>query len=131
MARSDIIADSLTIIRNAYQAKKEEAIIPYSNLLLGLAKILKEENYIDNFAPLEEGKKKWIKVYLKYNNGRPALRGLKSISKPSLRIYAKAKDVPKVLEGKGLAILTTSKGLMTDSLARKEKVGGEIICYVW
>lgn len=131
MSRSDIVADSLTIIRNAYRAEKEETVISYSKLLFNLAEILKKEGYIDNVSIMEEGKKKWIKVYLKYIKGQPALRGLKRISKPSLRIYAGVKKIPRVLESKGIAILTTSQGLLTDSEARARKVGGEIICYVW
>ena len=131
MSRSDIIADSLTIIRNAYRAEKEEALIPYSKLLFSLAEILKKEGYIDNMSVMEEGKKKWIKVYLKYIKGQPAVRGLRRISKPSLRIYAGVKKIPRVLESKGIAILTTSQGLLTDSEAREKKIGGEVICYVW
>jgi len=131
MSRSDIIADSLTIIRNAYRAEKEEALIPYSKLLFSLAEILKKEGYIDNMSVMEEGKKKWIKVYQKYIKGQPAVVRLRRISKPSLRIYAGVKKIPQVLESKGIAILTTSQGLLTDSEAREKKIGGEVICYVW
>jgi small subunit ribosomal protein S8 len=132
MGRSDIIADSFTIIRNGYSANKESVVIPYSKTLMAICEVLKEKGYIGNYAQMEEGRKKYIKVYLKYSDtGRPAVMKIKRISKPSRRYYIGAKQIKPVLNSKGVSILTTSKGIITGAEAKKQGIGGEVICYVW
>lgn len=131
MSRTDLIADAFTIIRNAIMAKKETADIPASNTLKSILGILKQENYIENFKPLEDKKQGLVRVYLRYIAAKPAIKNIKRISRPGLRIYVKQKKIPSVLRGRGLAIVSTSKGIMTDKQAREMKIGGEIIAYVW
>lgn len=129
---TDPIADMLTRIKNALQAKKEEVDIPSSNLKLRIAEILKEEGYIRDFKLIQDAKQGIIRVFLKYDEyGEPVISGLKRISKPGRRIYVSKDKIPRVMRGLGVAILTTSKGVMTDREARKMGVGGEVICYVW
>lgn len=128
---TDPIADMLTRIKNAQKVKLSEVLIPYSNNKLSLAKILKEEGYIDS---IEEGKKfpKEIKLVLKYDSQeRGVIQEAKRISKPGQRIYAKKGELPKVLNGLGIAIISTSKGLLPDYKAKKENLGGEIVCYIY
>jgi len=131
MARTDLIADSFTIIRNAIMAKKDNVDIPASNTLKSVIEILKNENYIDNFKLIEDKKQGQIRVYLKYLASKSAIRKIRRASRPGLRLYVKRDKVPMVLRGKGLAIISTSKGIMTDRQARESGVGGEIIGYIW
>ena len=132
MQISDVIADMLTRIRNANDAKHETVDIPASNLKKSIAQILLEEGYIKNFQIVEDGKQGIIRVTLKYAAGKQkVIHGLKRVSKPGLRIYSNCEDMPKVMNGLGIAIVSTSKGVMTDKKARKENVGGEILAFVW
>ena len=131
MIVTDPIADFLTRIRNAAKARKKSVEIPSSNMKVELAKILKESNFIKDFEVAEDNKQNMLKVYLKYTMGNPAITGLKKISKPGLRIYSGKDKLPRVLNGLGISVLSTSKGLLTDKQAKKESVGGEIICQIW
>jgi small subunit ribosomal protein S8 len=132
MTLSDPIADMLTRIRNAVKAKFNSVDIPGSKLKVEIAKILKDEGYIRNYKFLKDGKQGVLRVYLKYGDGQAdVVYGLKRISKPSRRVYVKRKDVKPVLNGLGISILSTSKGVMTDKNARKQNVGGEILCNIW
>ena len=129
---TDSIADMLTRIRNATAAKHDTVDIPASNMKKAIAKILLEEGYIKNIHNINDGKQGIIRIHLKYGAGRaPVITGLRRISKPGLRIYTSCEDCPKVLKGLGVVILSTSKGIMTDKSARREKVGGEVLAYVW
>ena len=132
MQISDVIADMLTRIRNANNAKHETVDIPASNLKKSIAEILLEEGYIKNFQIVEDGKQGIIRVTLKYAAGKQkVIHGLKRVSKPGLRIYSNCEDMPKVMNGLGIAIVSTSKGVMTDKKARQANVGGEILAFVW
>lgn len=131
MSVTDPISDFLLRIRNASKAKKLRVEIPSSKMKQGLAEILKKENYINDYAIVEDNKQNVIKIHLKYRDGASAITGLKRISKPGLRVYKDAEQLPKVLNGLGTAVISTSKGLMTDKEARSQSVGGEIICYIW
>lgn len=133
MARTDLIADTLTIIRNGIMAQKESAVVPGSKMIKGILGILKAEGYIDNFKDQDvSGGAKTIKVYLKYDSANDsAISGLKRVSRLGLRVYAKYDKMPLVLRGFGRAIVSTSKGLMTNIQARERKLGGEVLCYVW
>lgn len=131
MVMTDPIADMLTRIRNANQMKKESVTMPASKLKQQVLDLLREEGYISNVAVIKGEVFNELKVTLKYNKSERAIRGLKRISKPGLRVYAQNTNIPKVLNGLGIAILSTSKGLMTDRQARKENVGGEILAFVW
>lgn len=131
MSRTDLIADAFTIIRNAIMAHKENVDIPASRQLRGILEILKKENYIANFKPIESKKQGIIRVYLKYLVGKSAVRSIKRISRPGLRVYTKAKKIPVVLRGRGLAIISTPKGLMTNNEAREKSLGGEVVAYIW
>ena len=132
MQISDVIADMLTRIRNANDAKHETVDIPASNLKKSIAEILLDEGYIKNFQIVEDGKQGIIRVTLKYAAGKQkVIHGLKRVSKPGLRIYSNCEDMPKVMNGLGIAIVSTSKGVMTDKKARKANVGGEILAFVW
>ena len=129
---TDPIADMLTRIRNAVRNKSKEVIIPSSKMKLEIAKILKEEGFIEEFKVNNEGVQSTLTLTLKYGQKKESvITGLKRISKPGLRVYAKAEDIPRVLNGLGIAIISTSKGIMTDKLARKNNVGGEVIAYIW
>ena len=131
---TDPIADMLTRIRNANMVSLTEVEMPSSKLKVELAKLLKSEGYIEEYAVVEkEGSNfKTLKITLKYDEkSKPVISNLKRVSRPGLRNYCKAKDIPQVLGGMGIAIISTSKGLLTDRRARKENVGGEILCYVW
>ena len=128
----DPIADMLTRIRNANSNKHEKVVIPQSKTKLAIAEILKEEGYIVDFTIVDSEQGKMIEVTLKYGpNGEKVIQGLKRISKPGLRIYSNAEQLPQVLNGLGIAIVSTSKGIMTDKNARKLNVGGEVLAYVW
>lgn len=132
MAVTDSIADALTIIRNASFAKKEVAEIRNSKVMEAVLKILKKDGYILNYKIVKDNKQGLIRVYLGYaKDGTPALSGLKRISRPGLRIYKQCDEMPKVYGGLGTAIISTSKGMVTDVEARDAKVGGEVICYAW
>lgn len=129
---TDPIADMLTRIRNANQMRYKEVEIPASNLKQEIAKILKEEGFIENYKIKENSVQNIIVLSLKYGqNKERVISGLKRISKPGLRVYAKASEMPKVLNGLGIAIVSTSKGLMTDKEARKQSLGGEVLAYIW
>ena len=131
MQISDVIADMLTRIRNANDAKHETVDIPASNLKKSIAEILLEEGYIKNFPIVEDGKQGIIRVALKYVGKQKVIHGLRRVSKPGLRIYSNCEDMPKVMNGLGIAIVSTSKGVMTDKKAREANVGGEILAFVW
>ncbi len=132
MQISDVIADMLTRIRNANNAKHETVDIPASNMKKAIADILLAEGYIKSVQVIEDGKQGVIRVTLKYGQGKSkVIHGLRRVSKPGLRIYASCEDMPKVLNGLGIAIVSTSKGIMTDKKARHENVGGEILAFVW
>jgi small subunit ribosomal protein S8 len=132
MVMTDPVADFLTRIRNGNMVMHQTVDVPGSKMKVGLAKILKEEGYIKDFEYIEDGKQGVIRIYLKYGpNKEKVITGLKRISKPGLRVYVQKDEVPKVLGGLGTAIVSTSKGLMTDKKARKEGLGGEVICYIW
>ena len=132
MQISDVIADMLTRIRNANDAKHETVDIPASNIKKSIAEILLEEGFIKNFQIVEDGKQGIIRVTLKYVEGKQkVIHGLRRVSKPGLRIYSNCEDMPKVMNGLGIAIVSTSKGIMTDKAARRANVGGEILAFVW
>ena len=131
MQMSDVIADMLTRIRNANDAKHESVEIPASNMKKAIADILVNEGYIKGYQIIDDNKQGIIKVTLKYVGKQKAITGLKRVSKPGLRIYANCEDMPKVMNGLGIAIVSTSKGIMTDKKARQENVGGEILAFVW
>ena len=132
MQMSDVIADMLTRIRNANDAKHPTVDIPASNMKKSIADILVNEGYISNYQIIEDGKQGTIRVTLKYlPNKQKVIRGIRRVSKPGLRIYAGYEDMPKVMSGLGIAIVSTSKGIMTDKKARAEKIGGEVIAFVW
>ena len=131
MQMSDVIADMLTRIRNANNAKHETVDIPASNMKKAIAQILVDEGYIAGYQLIEDGKQGVIRITLKYIGKEKVLKGLKRVSKPGLRIYASCEEMPKVLNGLGIAIVSTSKGIMTDKKARKENVGGEVLAFVW
>ena len=132
MVMTDPVADFLTRIRNGNMVMHQTVEVPGSKMKVGLAKILKEEGYIKDFEYIEDSKQGIIRLYLKYGpNKEKVITGLKRISKPGLRVYVQKDEMPKVLGGLGTAIISTSKGLMTDKKARKEGLGGEVICYIW
>jgi small subunit ribosomal protein S8 len=133
MQITDTIADMLTRIRNASSAKHDTVDIPASNMKKAIAQILVDEGYVKSFQVIEDGKQGVIRVTLKYQgpSKKPVLMGLRRVSKPGLRIYSSSEDMPKVMKGIGTAIVSTSKGVMTDKKARKENVGGEVLAFVW
>ena len=132
MQITDSIADLLTRIRNASSAKHETVDIPASNMKKAIMQILVDEGYVKSCTVIEDGKQGMIRATLKYGEGKtPVITGLRRVSKPGLRIYSSVEDMPKVLKGLGIAIVSTSKGVMTDRQARKENVGGEILAFIW
>jgi small subunit ribosomal protein S8 len=132
MVMTDPIADFLTRIRNANSVNHEKVEIPASRMKKTLAQILKDEGMIKDFEYIEDGKQGLLRVHLKYGpNKQKVITGLKRISRPGLRVYAKKDEVPRILGGLGLAIVSTSQGVMTDKQARKRGLGGEVLCYVW
>lgn len=132
MSVSDPLADMLTRIRNAGIAKHGKVDIPASKMKVSLAKILKGEGYVKNFKVFKEKGHGVIRIYLKYHGGNQnVITGLKRLSKPGRRVYVKSKDIPYVLNGMGVAVLSTSKGILSDRDARKQSVGGELLCSVW
>ena len=129
---TDPIADMLTRIRNAGRSLKDVVDVPASKLKLEIARVLKEEGYIKDYKYIKQSSKGMIRIYLKYDKNKElAIRGLKRISHPGRRIYAKKEELPKVLGGLGIAIMSTSKGVMTSHRSHQEGVGGEVLCYVW
>lgn len=131
MSRTDLIADAFTMIRNAIMAKKENVDLPASGTLKTILEILEKNSYIDAFKLIEDKKQGIFRVYLKYIYGKSAIRNIKRVSKPSLRIYVKHDEIPSVLRGRGLAVISTSKGVITDKEARELGMGGEVIGYIW
>ncbi|MCF8259541.1 MAG: 30S ribosomal protein S8 [Melioribacteraceae bacterium] len=131
MLVTDPIADYLTRVRNAVKARKRFVDIPSSNMKLQLSEILKSNNFIRDFAVTEDNKQNILRVFLKYVDGTPSISGLKKISRPGLRRYVGKDDIPRVLNGLGIAIISTSKGLLSDKQAKNESIGGEIICHIW
>mgnify|MGYP002615132580 CR=1 FL=1 len=132
MQITDKIADMLTRIRNANAAKHDTVDVPSSNMKKAIAQILLDEGYIKSFQIVDDGKQGIIRITLKYGLGKePVITGLRRVSKPGLRIYSNVEDMPKVMKGLGTAIISTSKGIMTDKAARAAHVGGEVLAYVW
>lgn len=132
MQITDTIADLLTRIRNASSSRHDSVEIPASNVKKSIVQILLDEGYIKNYSVKDDGKQGIIKVILKYDeNKKSVITGLKRVSKPGLRIYSNVEDMPKVMKGLGIAIISTSKGIMTDRRARKENVGGEVLAFIW
>lgn len=131
MQTTDPIADFLTRIRNAVKARHRRVDIPASNVKKAVAQILLDEKFIANFTVLEDGKQGVLRINLKYNNGRPVIAGIRRVSKPGIRQYRGKTEIPRVMGGLGVAIVSTSKGIMTDAKARLENVGGEIVAFVW
>lgn len=131
MQMSDVIADMLTRIRNANNAKHESVDIPASNMKKAIADILVAEGYIRNYQVIEDGKQGIIRVTLKYIGKQKVIQGIRRVSKPGLRVYVSCEDMPRVMNGLGVAIISTSKGIITDKKARKENIGGEVIAFVW
>ena len=133
MQITDTIADMLTRIRNANSAKHDTVDIPASNMKKAIAQILVDEGYVKNYQVIEDGKQGVIRITLKYQgpSKTPVLLGLRRVSKPGLRIYSSSEDMPRVMKGIGTAIISTSKGVMTDKKARKEHVGGEVLAFIW
>lgn len=129
---SDPIADALTRLRNANSAGHEKVDIPSSRLKVEIARILKEEGFVKNYKVIDDPKQAILRVYLKYGPGNErVLRGITRTSRPGLRVYTRTRKIPRVLSGMGIVILSTSKGVMTDQEARRQAVGGEVLCYVW
>lgn len=132
MQITDTIADMLTRIRNASSAKHDSVDVPASNVKKAIAQILLDEGYISGFTVIDDGKQGVIKIALKYGpNKSQVITGLRRVSKPGLRIYSNVEDMPKVMRGLGIAIVSTSKGIMTDKQARKDNVGGEVLAFIW
>lgn len=131
MSRTDLISDALTVIRNASRVRKEEAIIPYSSVLMGVLTIFKNEGYVENFKEIDLGNIKKIKVYLKYSGKKSAITQLKKVSRPGRRKYVDRSSIPQVLSGYGTAVVSTSKGIMSGAQAQEAGIGGEVLCYIW
>ena len=131
MATVDPISDFLTRIRNAHKAKHRRVDIPSSNLKKALAQLLVDQKFIANFTVLEDKKQGILRINLKYNDGKPVIAGLRRVSKPGIRTYRGADKMPRVLGGLGISIVSTSRGVMTGSEAKRQNVGGEILAYVW
>jgi len=131
MTTTDPIADFLTRVRNAVKARHRRVDIPASNMKKAVAQILLEEKFITNFTVLDDGKQGVLRISLKYNNGKPVIAGIRRVSKPGIRQYKGKAELPRVMGGLGVAIVSTSRGIMTDAKARLENVGGEILAFVW
>ena len=131
MYLTDPIADMLTRIRNANAVMHEKVDVPFSKMKERIAEILKEQGYISNYKIVTDGTKQNIRVYLKYDGRERVIKGIKRISKPGRRVYSSVEDMPRVLSGLGIAIVSTSKGIVTDKVARMENVGGEVLAFVW
>ncbi len=131
MSVSDPIANTLTVLRNAMRVKKETVEFPASKLLESMMTIFKNDGYIEDARLLKDDKQGILKVYLKYENNKSVIMGIKRVSRPGLRVYADNASIPRVLNGLGTAVLSTSKGVMSDREARKLKIGGEVLCSIW
>lgn len=131
MSMSDPIADFLTRMRNAVMARHTKVTIPASKVKAEMAALMRQEGFIRDFKIVQDGRQGQLRVYLKYDGGKPALTGLKRVSRPGLRVYAGADEIPTVRSGLGAAIISTNKGIMSDREAREAHVGGEILCYIW
>jgi len=132
MTMTDPIADMLTRIRNAVAVKHDFVNIPASKMKLSIAKVLKDEGFIRDFETFEEGPRRFVRVHLNYTGDRePLLTGLKRVSRPGLRVYVQKREIPRVFNGLGIAILSTPKGIMAGQQAWRQKIGGEVLCYVW
>lgn len=132
MGLTDPLADMLTRVRNAGTARFDKVDIPASQMKISLARILKEEGYIKNFKIIKDKKQGILRVYLKYDEvNKPLINGLKRVSKPSRRVYASKEEIPQVLGGLGIAVVSTSKGILTDREARRNGIGGEVLCTIW
>jgi small subunit ribosomal protein S8 len=131
MSLNDPISNALTSLRNAILVKKETVDIPASKLTGKILEIFKVQGYVEDYKLMKDNAQGTFKVYLKYNGRKPAIIGLKRISKPGLRVYAPNDSIPRVLNGLGSAVLSTSKGVLDDKEARKLKIGGEVLCYIW
>jgi len=131
MAVTDPISDLLTRIRNASRAKHLRVDIPSSNMKKQLVSILKQQNFVEDFTEIEDTKQNILRVVLKYRNGIPAISGLRRVSTPGLRNYKNADKLPRVHNGLGVAVISTSKGLLTDKQAKIQAIGGEVVCYIW
>jgi small subunit ribosomal protein S8 len=130
MSMTDPVSDMLTRIRNAQMVGHTEVVMPASRLKAAIAQVLKDEGYVEDFAMRENGAKKELRIGLKYYAGRPVIERLERVSKPGLRVYKGREDIPRIMNGLGVAILSTSRGVMTDRKARADGVGGEILCIV-
>ncbi len=131
MVVTDPIADMLTRIRNGIMANHDDVLVPSSRTKLSIAEILKKEGFIADYGMLKGKPQPMIKINLKYDNGQPALRGLERVSKPGLRVYVGRREIPRIYGGLGIAILSTSKGIMTGQEAWRRRLGGELLCYIW
>jgi len=131
MNTTDPIADYLTRVRNAIRAKHKRVDVPLSNLKRDLTKILAAQKYVASFTEIKDGRQGILRISLRYTDGISAITGLSRVSRPGLRVYSPAKELPRVLNGLGLAVISTSRGLMTDKEAKYQKLGGEILCQVW
>lgn len=130
MSRTDLVADVFTMIRNAIMAKKENVDVPASNTVKAVLEILKKENYIQDLKLIEDKKQGKVRIYLKYVAEKPAIRNITRVSKPGLRVYVKRDKIPSVLRGRGIAIISTSKGIITDKEARESGLGGEVLGFI-
>ena len=130
MSMSDPIADMLTRLRNAHAVGKVAVVMPSSKLKVAIAKVLKDEGYVEDYAVIADGAKASLNITLKYHAGRPVIERIERVSKPGLRVYRGSDDIPRVMNGLGVAIVSTPRGVMTDRAARAAGVGGEVICYV-
>ncbi len=132
MPVTDFVGDFLTVIRNASKAHKDKVTAPASKMTVRIAELLKEEGFVENVKPFSEDKKQFVRIHLKYMNGkRPAIQGLKRVSTPGRRRYVPSDAIPRIQGGLGVALVSTSKGIITDREARKSKIGGELLCTVW
>jgi len=131
MSMTDPIADMLTRIRNAIMARHDKLVFPASKIKAEIAALLAQEGYVESFKIIRDKKQGRIRIRLKYKGDSSAIRGLKRVSRPGLRVYAKVGEIPSVLSGTGSAVLSTNKGILSDVEAREANVGGEVICYVW
>lgn len=131
MSLTDPIANTFTLIRNASRARHESVDVPSSRMVKALADILKQDGYIENYRHSEDGKQGVVRIYLRYHNKESVITNLKRVSRPGFRVYANKDEIPYVLRGRGMAMISTSKGVLTDKQARELRVGGEVIGYVW
>lgn len=131
MSRTDLIAETFTRIRNALMAKKENLDVPSSTMVKAILAILKRESYIDDYKFIEDKKQGTLRIYLRYVAGKSAITTIRRVSRPGLRLYVKKDKIPTVLRGRGIAIVSTSQGLLTDKEAKEKSLGGEVIGYVW